>query len=80
MCFLNKSEFRELHSSLNLAWRICPLREPALLTLGGAFKFLFSLYLKDATEGALHISCGRSFHARIDEGKNEFRKRLEWAL
>ena len=48
--------------------------------LGGAFKFLFSLYLKDATEVAFCISCGRSFNARIDEGKNEFRKRLEWAL
>ena len=41
---------------------------------------MFSLYLKDATEGAFRISCGRSFHARIDEGKNEFRKRLEWGL
>ena len=59
----------------------CPLREPALYNLGDASKFLFSLYLKDATEGAFRISCGRSFHARIDEGKNElFRKRLEWVL
>ena len=37
----------------------------------GAFKFLFSLYLKEATECAFRISLGRSFYARIDEGKND---------
>ena len=43
-------------------------------------RFLLILYLNEATEGAFFMSFGRSFQARIVEGKKELENKLVCTL
>ena len=43
-------------------------------------RFLLNLKLNEATEGAFSMSFGRSFQARIVEGKKELEKKLVCTL
>ena len=78
--FRKRWEFRELHSILNLACSIWPFLEPTLKYLGGVYLFLFRRNLKEETVGDFFVSSGRSFQARIDEGRKELKNRLVFAL